>query len=453
MATDTDIAIQIESVSKCYQIYNAPRDRLLQMLFGRWRTYYKEFWALQPLSINIDRGQTVALIGRNGSGKSTLLQLICGTLGTTTGSINAHGRVAALLELGSGFNPEFTGRENVYLNATMLGLTEQEIDARYDQIVEFSDIGDFIDQPVKTYSSGMYVRLAFAVVAHVDADILIIDEALAVGDAVFTQKCMRFLRKFQENGTILFVSHDVGAVVSLCNYAYWLDKGVLVKSGEPKDVCAAYLASNYESQQGASSAIAQKTKTPIPASTIQPRDMRLDFINQSKFRNDIEIFQFQEDAESFGKGGIEITQVSLCDLENNPLQWIVGGERVVLHVDCMPHQEVFSPIVGFYIKDRLGQVLFGDNTYLSYMDDPLSLSYGIGFKASFQFQMPTLAKGDYSISVAVAEGNQDEHIQHHWIHDALIFRSTTTSVSTGLVGIPMESILLKIELSAYQAQP
>ncbi len=330
----------------------------------------------------------------------------------------------------------------------MLGLTEQEIDARYDEIVSFAEIGDFIDQPVKTYSSGMYVRLAFAVVAHVDADILIIDEALAVGDAVFTQKCMRFLRRFQEHGTILFVSHDVGAVISLCSHAYWLDKGTLVQSGAPKDVCAAYLTANYESQQGVSAAPqkAQNPRMPSPP----PRDMRLNFINQTNLRNDIEVFKFKEDAESFGKGGIEITQVSLCDTEGNPLLWIVGGETVVLHVHCMPHQEIFSPIVGFHIKDRLGQVLFGDNTYLSYMDSPLSLSYGIGFQAMFKFQMPILEKGDYSINVAVAEGNQQDHIQHHWIHEALIFQSTTTSVSTGLVGIPMESIQLKVELSDQQ---
>ncbi len=178
--------------------------------------------------------------------------------------------------------------------------------------------------------------------------------------------------------------------------------------------------------------------------------MRLNFINQTNLRNDIEVFKFKEDAESFGKGGIEITQVSLCDTEGNPLLWIVGGETVVLHVHCMPHQEIFSPIVGFHIKDRLGQVLFGDNTYLSYMDSPLSLSYGIGFQAMFKFQMPILEKGDYSINVAVAEGNQQDHIQHHWIHEALIFQSTTTSVSTGLVGIPMESIQLKVELSDQQ---
>ena len=229
----SEIAIKVENLSKCYQIYDKPRDRLLQMLFRGHRTFYREFWALRDVSFEIKRGETVGIIGRNGSGKSTLLQLICGTLNPTGGSIHTRGRIAALLELGSGFNPEFTGRENVYMNASILGLTHEEIDARFDAIAAFADIGDFIEQPVKTYSSGMYVRLAFAVIAHVDADILVIDEALSVGDAFFTQKCMRFLRRFMENGTVLFVSHDTGAVINLCQSGIWLEKGSVKHKGEP----------------------------------------------------------------------------------------------------------------------------------------------------------------------------------------------------------------------------
>ncbi|QYJ21517.1 ABC transporter ATP-binding protein [Achromobacter sp. ES-001] len=447
----SDIAVKIEGLSKSYHIFDKPRDRLLQMIFGSRKQYYKEFWALQALSMEIRKGETIGLIGRNGSGKSTLLQLICGTLNATTGTIATHGRVAALLELGSGFNPEFTGRENVYLNAAMLGLTEEEITQRFDDIAAFADIGDFIEQPVKTYSSGMYVRLAFAVVAHVSADILVIDEALAVGDAVFTQKCMRFLRRFQENGTILFVSHDIGAVTSLCQRAYWLDKGVLRMSGTPKDISAAYMADIYEAQQGPSSTPPAK---PVPlsgspkqiaeASPPVFRDMRLDFLSNTPFRNDIQLFTFEEDAKAFGKGGASIENVQLRDTEGRPLQWVVGGERVSLHVSCRAHQDVFSPIVGFFIKDRLGQVLFGDNTYLTHIDAPLSVSAGESFSASFSFPMPILPIGDYSINVALAEGNQQDHIQHQWIHEALIFRSTSSSITTGLVGIPMETIALTL---------
>lgn len=223
MSSDDNIAIRVSNLSKCYQIYNAPRDRLKQFVLPRLhrlagrapKQYFREFWALRDVSFEIKKGETVGIIGRNGSGKSTLLQMICGTLNPTSGSIQTNGRIAALLELGSGFNPEFTGRENVYMNASVLGLRNEEIDTRFEDIVTFSDIGDFIEQPVKTYSSGMMVRLAFAVIAHVDAEILVVDEALAVGDAFFTQKCMRFLRNFMKTGTILFVSHDTGAVVNL----------------------------------------------------------------------------------------------------------------------------------------------------------------------------------------------------------------------------------------------
>jgi lipopolysaccharide transport system ATP-binding protein len=211
--SSSDIAIRVQGLSKRYEIYTKPSDRLkqfvlplLQRLTGKAsKQYFREFWALKDVSFEVRKGQTVGIIGRNGSGKSTLLQMICGTITPTTGSIQTNGRVAALLELGSGFNPEFTGRENIYMNASVLGLNSSEIDIRFNDIVDFADIGDFVEQPVKTYSSGMMVRLAFAVIAHVDADILVVDEALSVGDAFFAQKCMRFLRKFMETGTVLFV--------------------------------------------------------------------------------------------------------------------------------------------------------------------------------------------------------------------------------------------------------
>src|SRR5436309_2773204 len=204
MSSD-EIAIRVSDLSKCYHIYDRPPDRLKQSTLPRLqrlirqpsRQYYREFWALKDVSFEVKNGETVGIIGRNGSGKSTLLQIICGTLTPTSGTIETSGRIAALLELGSGFNPEFTGRENVYMNAAVLGLSKGEIDERFDEIAAFADIGEFIEQPVKIYSTGMYVRLAFSVIAHVDAEILVVDEALAVGDAVFTQKCMRFIRSFQ----------------------------------------------------------------------------------------------------------------------------------------------------------------------------------------------------------------------------------------------------------------
>lgn len=445
----SEISIKVETLGKCYQIYDQPRDRLKQFVVPRLRRlvrrppkqYFREFWALKDVSFEVRRGETVGIIGRNGSGKSTLLQMICGTLNPTSGRIQANGRIAALLELGSGFNPEFSGRENVYMNGAVLGLSREEIEQRFDAIAAFADIGDFLEQPVKTYSSGMMVRLAFAVIAHGDADVLIIDEALAVGDAFFTQKCMRFLRTFMSTGTVLFVSHDTGSIRNLCNKAIWLEKGTVVEQGSPKEVCEHYLEAFYEAQQGKSTTTRRKIERQR-LTTQTAKDQRQDFINASNLRNDIELFEFDPDAPSFGRGHAQITSVRFFDMKENPLAWVVGGENVVLRVEATAHSLLDSPIIGFHIKDRLGQILFGDNTYLSYVGSPVSCKSGDNLVAEFYFMMPRLAAGNYSVSVAIANGSQDDHVQHHWIHDALFFKSESTSVASGLMGIPMAKITL-----------
>ncbi len=447
-------AIKVQGLGKCYQIYPNPRDRLkqffaprVQSIFGlNPKQYFREFWALKDVSFEIKKGATLGVIGRNGSGKSTLLQILCGTLHPTSGQVEVNGRVAALLELGAGFNPEFTGRENVYMNAAVLGLTPEEVDTRFDSIAEFADIGDFIDQPVKVYSSGMYVRLAFAVIVHVDADILVIDEALAVGDAFFTQKCMRFLRNFKENGTLVFVSHDAGAVTGLCDSVLWLDKGILKAHDGAKRITEQYLASFYASE----SATAKATNFSVRkerSDNVQPllvqKDIRSDLINTSTLRNDLQVFAFQPAVSAdFGIRGAEIRHVALHDAHGEVMYHILGGEQVTLHIQVAAIQDLYSPIIGFSLKDKLGQVLFGDNTYLSYLDSPLSVQAGTIFEAQFSFQIPILPTGDYSIAAAIATGTQNDHIQHHWIHDALIIKSITSSVSTGLVGVPMSNIQL-----------
>lgn len=449
--SSNDIAIRITNLSKCYEIYATPRDRLKQFVMPRLqrmagqtpKQYFREFWALKDVSFEIKKGETVGIIGRNGSGKSTLLQMICGTLNPTSGSIQTNGRIAALLELGSGFNPEFTGRENVYMNASVLGLSNEEIDARFNDIVAFADIGDFIEQPVKTYSSGMMVRLAFAVIAHVDADILVVDEALAVGDAFFTQKCMRFLRSFMKNGTVLFVSHDTGSIKNLCSNAIWLEKGQAIQEGSPKDVCELYLEAFYEAQQGKSSTTRLK-QIRKQEDSLSFRDQRLEFINSSNLRNDLQIFKFDPEALSFGKGEAIIHDVQLLNENENPMAWIVGGEKVILRINVNVTKELHSPIIGFYVKDRLGQTLFGDNTFLSYCEQPVLCQEGCALQANFTFNMPRLPAGDYSISTAIANGTQEVHEQHHWIHDAVFFKSEFSSVSTGLIGIPMQSIKMSV---------
>jgi len=238
----SDTVLRINDLSKCYQIYERPRHRLMQSIFRR-RKFYREFWALRGVTLDVKRGEVLGIIGRNGAGKSTLLQMICGTVGPTSGTIEVTGRVAALLELGAGFNPEFTGRENAFLNAAILGMTQDEIAARFDDIVAFADLAEFIDEPVKTYSSGMFMRLAFAVAIHVSPDILIVDEALSVGDIAFRNKCIERIQTLVRQGvTVLFVTHDISTLQLLCSRALWLDHGQMKALGDPIRVSQDYYA-------------------------------------------------------------------------------------------------------------------------------------------------------------------------------------------------------------------
>ncbi|EMP6394240.1 ABC transporter ATP-binding protein [Pluralibacter gergoviae] len=450
MSFKDEFAIDVRNITKVFRIYNNPKDRLKEIflnlprkIFGLSRVKkHKEFHSLNDVSLKVYRGETIGIIGANGAGKSTLLQIICGTLSPTTGDVVVNGRVAALLELGAGFNPDFTGKENIFISASIMGLTDAQIKERYDSIVEFSEISEFIDQPVKTYSSGMFVRLVFSIIAHVDADILIVDEALSVGDAFFVQKCMRFLREFMEKGTVLFVSHDTASIVNLCDRAIWIDRGQKKLEGSAKEVSEAYLAALFKQKNRMTNSKENEIRV---TENISYKDHRQDFINGSNCRNDIELFSFDDKGKQFGEGGAEIYNVLLEDSTGSPLSWIVGGENINLNIYVKCLKDLYSPIIGFYIKDRLGQTLFGDNTFLSYLDKPLSVKKGDLLDCRFEFRMPLLPVGEYSICVAVAEGNQQEHIQHHWIHDAVIFKSHSSSTVTGLVGIPMKNISISID--------
>lgn len=468
-----ELIISVESLGKKYDIYAQPADRLKQMILPRLGRvvgrhglqYHKEFWALRDVSFSVRRGETVGIIGRNGSGKSTLLQMICGTLHPTAGEVRTFGRIAALLELGAGFNPEFTGEENVYLSGLLYGIPEAELRKRFDSILAFADIGDFIRQPVKTYSSGMYVRLAFSIAAHVDADTLVIDEALSVGDIRFTQKCMRFLREFQKRGTLLFVSHDTGAVTNLCDRAVWLDHGELQMDGVTRDVVEAYLAAQHAADRAsvgesvsiaapkepAQNAKATRSSTGAVNQLVAQQDVvdeRLALLQSGKLHNVVKIFEFDPDmaGTSYGAGAAQIVDVGLKDAKGDPAQIVLGGELVRLSVDAVINDALHGPIVGFYVKDRLGQRLFGDNTFLTYHDHPLECAPGSRVRAEFTFRMPILPTGEFSIDVALASGSQDDHTQQHWIHDAMSFRASESTMKHGLVGIPMLSIeLQKVE--------
>jgi homopolymeric O-antigen transport system ATP-binding protein len=458
MKSSKEIIIRVQDLSKYYQVYDKPHDRLKQSIYPRLqemigkkpKQYYRNFRALEGVSFEVEKGETLGIIGLNGSGKSTLLQIICGTLSPTGGSTQVNGRIAALLELGSGFNAEFTGRENVFMNATLFGLSNEEIEERFADIAAFADIGDFIDQPVKKYSSGMYVRLAFAVIANVAADILIIDEALAVGDMLFKQKCMRFLRNFRENGTVLFVSHNSSAVVSLCDRAVWLDQGQVQNVGPAKDVCEQYFARRYQSK--ISTTLHPENKKEIAVKPEQHalsdekfqqyRDMRRDFINNSNLRNDIQIFEFSSVKKSFGNNKATILYAGLQDLDGEKLSWIVGGEMARIVIEAKVHSECENIIIGFNVKDSLGQVLFMQNTFVDTLQTPVKTKSGDTVEAIFTFRLPILPKGSYSVDVAIADGIPPDVVHLQWGYDVFLLESQSSSIMGGLIGILFDNIEL-----------
>lgn len=437
--------IRVEGLSKAYRIYAAPTDRLRQAVVPRLRrllapllralgrsvegrAYFNEFWALRQLSFEVARGETVGIIGRNGSGKSTLLQLVCGTLTPTQGQVDVTGRVAALLELGSGFNPEYTGRQNVFLNASVLGLSQEETEARLADILAFADIGEFIDQPVKTYSSGMAMRLAFAVIAHVDADVLIVDEALAVGDAYFQQKCFRWLREFQKKGTVLFCGHDPGAVIGLCQRAIWLDRGEVRLMGPAKEVVEAYgafVAAEAMGLDPGNVRVAAALEKPEQAETVEAGPAGSGFVPVA------------EGGTTYGSGQARIVALSFTDTAGRPLGIIPAGTEVILTVRIRALADIRQGILGFTVRDRLGQSIFGENTHEPGVMPIFDMAAGQVALARFRFAMPDLAPGRYSLSSAFASGTQEVHVQHHWVDDALIFEVQPRRFLGSLLHLPV----------------
>jgi lipopolysaccharide transport system ATP-binding protein len=379
MSSD-EIAVRVSRISKCYEIYDRPQDRLkqsiqprLRKLFRRVpRNYYREFWALRDVSIDVRKGETVGIIGRNGSGKSTLLQIICGTLAPTAGTVETSGRIAALLELGSGFNPEFTGRENIHMNAAVLGLSADEISDRFHDIVAFADIGDFIDQPIKTYSSGMVVRLAFAVSVCVEPEILVVDEALAVGDMAFQQKCLQQLTDLREHGTtVLLVTHDIMLTRNYCSRVVYLDSGVVKQIGDPEIVGEVYLKDLFSMRQGSCDG------TEIEWRAANGR-------------------------AGFGTARGQIIGVKIRGAHSagNVFQ---AGERVSVTISAKICDEVQAPELVFQLRDFRGYVLYGirsapDKLTRQKFDDHVLITAKLEF-------IVELAEGEYGITI----GLNDRH--------------------------------------------
>ncbi|HEX4079738.1 MAG TPA: ABC transporter ATP-binding protein [Rhizomicrobium sp.] len=433
-----DIAISAQGLGKAYRLFVRPEDKLKQMLIGN-RARHEPFWALKSVDLQLRRGEALGIIGENGAGKSTLLRLLCGTTQPTAGSVTVTGRISALLELGSGFNPRFTGRENVWLNAAVHGLTKLQISERFDAIAEFAGIGEFIDLPVMLYSSGMRARLAFAVSAHVDPDILIVDEILAVGDAAFAQKCAGYFEKFRSRGTLLFVSHNSGLVAKLCDRALWLEHGEVRELGPAGDVCANYVT-NLAERSEKQSALRQAAGAPRWKAVQAPplvRDQR------KRSPNRIAVSRFDADAPWHGHGGACIVDVSFAGEDGQRLDQIEGGDEVELRVECRADRDLPRPIVGFLLRDRLGQNILGDSTYLACRNGPRPLRAGEVFTARFRFQLPFLAKGDYALTAAITEGTQEDHIHVHWIEESVLLKVEDGPVRHGIIGLPATDVRIE----------
>ena len=414
---------------------------------------------MSDLSFELHRGEAIGIVGRNGAGKSTLLQLISETVEPTSGSIISEGKIAALLELGSGFSPEFSGRENILMNGILNGLTRKEIENKMNKIIAFADIGVHIDEPLRTYSSGMVVRLAFAVIANVDADILIIDEALAVGDAFFTQKCMRFINDFRKRGALLFVSHDAQAIMSICDRALLIENGKQIILGKPKEVIELYtkhlhkeLGSQVSEAEGnISQKLKENIKENMALEMYKERwmDYRVEarrvFGEKHKVENTLIITSGQGNEESYGgeKAEIKEAQVYMIDPEKRRIESITGGEIIALRINCEAKEDIRNLILGFILKNSSGLTLLGDNTYNAALTRDIEVKKGDHIDVDFIFTIPLLPKGDYSITASVAEGNIEEHTILHWVNDIIILRSECSNIAAGLAGIPVHSINIK----------
>jgi lipopolysaccharide transport system ATP-binding protein len=394
-------AVEFSRVSKSYSIYASPGDRLKELATFNQRHFHTDYWALRDLSFEVNRGETFCIVGENGSGKSTLLQICAGILHPTAGTASVHGRVAALLELGSGFNPEFSGRDNVYLNGAILGLSVKEMDRRFPEIESFAEIGDFIRQPVKTYSSGMVVRLAFAVAIHLDPEILLVDEALSVGDVYFRQRCMRKVHELRARGiTILFVSHSTGDVKAIGDRAVWLDHGRIQAIGKTDLVVSQYLAAmakkdaNYIEHHG---------ETTLASTYHRPEEIVEEIPNID---------------HRFGDGRAEILGIAIYDHSGVKLTTLRPRTTAVVRVSVRAKKNLDHPIVGFMFRNHLGVDFAGTNTAREgYTLAPMPA--GTICTVDFYIEVPDLYATTFSFSPAIADGKLEHYSICDWIDGAL----------------------------------
>ena len=394
--------VEFQGVSKSYPIYESPGDRLKELITPRRYRFHRDFWALRDISFEIRPGETFCIVGENGSGKSTLLQMVAGILPPTAGTVSVAGRVSALLELGSGFNPEFTGRDNVYLNGSILGLSNRQIDERFREIEDFAEIGDFIDQPVKTYSSGMVVRLAFAVAISVDPEILLVDEALAVGDIYFRQRCMRKVHELRTRGvTILFVSHSTGDVKAIADRVMWLEHGRMMDIGDPEPVISKYLAAMVEKDSAyltLKKPAEREERGAIHAPEIADRIPNVD--------------------HRYGDGRAEVLGIAILDAYGKPLSLLEPLMRAVVRISVRAKEDIPLPIVGFMMRNHLGMDFSGTNTSREGYE-LAAMAAGDICTIDFHVELPELYPQSFSFSPAIADGTLLGYKMCDWIDNAI----------------------------------
>ena len=428
-----DLAISVRNIGKSYRLWNDPRDRLkqpLRSMLSRWlpienKHYFNEFWALKDISFDVKKGEAIGIIGQNGSGKSTLLQILTGTLAPTCGAYETIGRISALLELGAGFNPEFSGRDNVYMNASILGLPKEEIEERYESLVEFADIGQFIDQPVKTYSSGMYVRLAFAVAINVDPDVLIVDEALSVGDAKFQLKSFNKIRQFQESGkTIILVSHDMNTVSTFCDRAILLERGRIVEDGIPRDVTRLYHRMLFGEETAGTG---EPDYSEVDASLCQSESTGTRH-NQGDGKENQEtnptesqpvtssVVSADSRVVRFGNKKAEIIDYGILDENGKRVSLLRTGEHYTFFFRSLFHADVDDIQIGFLVRDKKGVDLYGTDTVTWKMLVPPH-TMGKILEARLNVSV-WLAGGDYFLTFAISDS---AGVKYNILYDGFAF--------------------------------
>lgn len=401
--------ITVEHVSKLYPLYDKTIDRLKETLSITHKSYHKDFFALEDINFSIAAGETVGIVGTNGSGKSTILKIITGVLNPTKGNVAINGKISALLELGAGFNMDYTGIENLYMNGTMMGYSREEMDAKIPEILDFADIGDFVNQPVKTYSSGMFVRLAFSLAVSVEPEIMIVDEALSVGDAFFQAKCFNKLEEIKERGTtILFVSHDMISVKRLCKRAIWIEKGHLKMDGPAAEVCESYLSMQIEENNRQKEQLVELIANDNVVDVVQTTGKAI-----------FHRVEFSDKSQITESGKAKIESFFIRDRNQNEVTVLKPYEEYTYCIVGTVKEPIKNALFGFEMENTKGVKLFSVNNFLS--DSVIEEAVpGKVYEVSFSFKLPGLHEGEYLLSPCIAAGNQDNHVVHVRLHNCMM---------------------------------